>query len=305
MSNRVGQWTSGLFRTRKSTFGKIANLFGASEITNDFWDDLEVMLIQADLGVETTKKIIEELKDQSQQSGWTKREELITALRSILCKRLNEPKTIDLDTKGVSVILIVGVNGTGKTTSVAKLAKQFKDQGKKVVLAATDTFRAAGIEQLQKWGQQLDLRVIAGQPGGDPGAVTYDAIQSAISRKEDILLVDTAGRLHTRINLMEELKKVYRVAEKALPGSPHAVLLVMDATTGQNAFRQAQAFKEAVQVTGIILAKLDSSARGGMAFAIQEQLGLPIYYAGLGEGPDDLQPFDPKAFVNGILADLR
>jgi fused signal recognition particle receptor len=304
MSTRVGQWKSGLSRTRKSTFGKIANLLGASEITNDFWDDLEAMLIQGDLGIETTTKIIEELKDQSRQSGWTKREEIKTALRSVLRNRLNESKSINLNTNGLSVILIVGVNGTGKTTSVAKLAKHFKDQGKKVVLAATDTFRAAGIEQLQKWGQQLELRVIAGKPEGDPGAVTYDAIQSAISRKEDILLVDTAGRLHTRFNLMEELKKVHRVAGKTLPGSPHAVLLVMDATTGQNAFRQAQAFKEAVQVTGIILAKLDSSARGGMAFAIQEQLGLPIYYAGLGEGPNDLQPFDPQAFVNGILADL-
>lgn len=304
MSNRAGQWTSGLFRTRRLAFEKIANLFGVSEITNDFWDDLEAMLIEADLGIETTIQIIDELKEQTRQSGWTKREEIKTALRSVLRDRLNEPKTVELHKNGVTVILVVGVNGTGKTTSVAKLAKQFKDQGKKVVLAATDTFRAAGIEQLQKWGHQLDLRVIAGQPEGDPGAVTYDAIQSAISKKEDILLVDTAGRLHTRFNLMEELKKVYRVAGKALPGSPHAVLLVMDATTGQNAFRQAQAFKEAVQVTGIILAKLDSSARGGMAFAIQEQLGLPIYYAGLGEGPDDLQPFDPEAFINGILADL-
>jgi fused signal recognition particle receptor len=304
MNDRAGQWKSGLSRTRKSAFGKIANLLGISKITDELWSDLEALLIQADLGIVTTTKIIDELKEQTKQSGWTKSEEIKTALRSTLRKKLNDPITITLNQNGLSVILVVGVNGTGKTTSVAKLANQYKNKGMKVLLAATDTFRAAGIEQLQNWGQQLGIRVVAGQPEGDPGAVTYDAIQSAISRKEDILLVDTAGRLHTRFNLMEELKKVHRVAGKALPGAPHEVLLVMDATTGQNAFHQAQAFKDAVQVTGIILTKLDSSARGGMAFAIQEQLELPIYYAGLGEGIDDLELFDPEAFVNGILVDL-
>lgn len=304
MNSRANQWKSGLSRTRKSAFGKIANLLGISEITDELWHNLESLLIQADLGIETTAKIIDELQEEAQKSGWTKSEELKTALRSGLRKRLIDPRQITLNRNGVSVILVVGVNGTGKTTSVAKLAKQYKDKGMEVVLAATDTFRAAGIEQLQNWGGVLEIRVVAGQPEGDPGAVAYDAIQSAISRKEDILLVDTAGRLHTRFNLMEELKKIHRVVGKALPGAPHEVLLVMDATTGQNAFHQAQAFKDAVQVTGIILAKLDSSARGGMAFAIQEQLELPIYYAGLGEGVDDLRPFDPEAFVNGILADL-
>jgi fused signal recognition particle receptor len=304
MSGRASQWKSGLSRTRNSTFGKIANLLGINEITNEVWNTLEGLLIQADLGIETTTKIIDELKFQTQQSNRIKSEEIKTALRFELRKRLNDPKAIQLNRGGLTVILVVGVNGTGKTTSIAKLAKLYKDTGMKVALAATDTFRAAGIEQLQSWGRQLDIRVVAGQPNGDPGAVAYDAIQSAISRKEDILLVDTAGRLHTRFNLMEEMKKVHRVIGKALPGSPHEVLLVMDATTGQNAFRQAQAFKDAVHVTGIILAKLDSSAKGGMAFAIQEQLGLPIYYAGLGEGIDDLQPFDPEAFVNGILEDL-
>jgi fused signal recognition particle receptor len=197
--------------------------------------------------------------------------------------------------------LIVGVNGSGKTTSIAKLGKRFTKQGKKVILGAADTYRAAAVDQLQVWADRVNLPVIAGQPDGDPGAVAYDTVQAAIARQVDIALIDTAGRLHTRFNLMEELKKVHRVVGKALPGAPHAVWLVMDATTGQNALQQARAFKEAVKVNGIILAKLDSSARGGMAFAIQQELGLPILFAGLGEGPDDLQPFDPNLFVQGIL----
>jgi fused signal recognition particle receptor len=202
---------------------------------------------------------------------------------------------------GTNVILLVGVNGSGKTTSAAKLGYRYKQQGKKVLLAPAATFRAAADEQLQVWGELVGLPVVAGQPGGDPGAVTYDAIHSAVARGYDLLLVDTAGRLHTRYNLMEELKKVVRVAGKALPGAPHAVWLVMDATTGQNALQQARAFKEAVQVNGVILAKLDSSARGGMAFAIRRELGLPILFAGLGEKPEDLEPFDPEGFVEGIL----
>jgi fused signal recognition particle receptor len=197
--------------------------------------------------------------------------------------------------------LVVGVNGSGKTTSIAKLGKRFSDQGKRVILGAADTYRAAAVDQLQIWAERVNLPIIAGQPDGDPGAVAYDTVQASIARQIDIALIDTAGRLHTRFNLMEELRKVYRVVGKALPGAPHAVWLVMDATTGQNAMQQARAFKDAVNVTGIILAKLDSSARGGMAFAIQQELGLPILFAGLGEAPDDLQPFDPDLFIQGIL----
>jgi len=201
-----------------------------------------------------------------------------------------------------TVVLIVGVNGSGKTTTIAKLARRLQQEGKRVLLAAADTFRAAAIDQLKVWGQRLGVPVIAGQPGSDPGAVTYDAIQAARARGLDVVLVDTAGRLHTRYNLMEEIKKVRRVASKAQPGAPHHVWLVMDATTGQNALAQAKAFKDAVGVTGVILAKLDSSAKGGMAFAIQRELGLPILFVGLGEGPDDLAPFDPDAFVQGLMA---
>ena len=304
MNDRIEKWKSGLTRTRKTAFGRIANLLGASEINADIWENLEVMLIQADLGIETTAKIIEALKSQAQHEGWTKAEQLKSALRSELLQKVSEPEPLKINQSGPTVILIVGVNGSGKTTSVAKLAKRFKEDGRKVVMAAADTFRAAAIEQLQKWGERLEVRVVAGKSEGDPGAVTYDAIQSAVVREEDILLIDTAGRLHTRYNLMEELKKVHRVAGKAYSGAPHAVWLVMDATTGQNALQQASAFKEAVNVNGVILAKLDSSSRGGMAFAIQEGLDLPILYAGLGEGADDLQPFDPNAFVDGVLADF-
>jgi len=298
------KWREGLAKTSKRTFGQIANLLGTTEIADDIWDDLEAILIQSDLGMETVDVILDALEARVDSEGLTKAHELRAGLREELRKLLITPPPIELNGKP-SVILLVGVNGSGKTTSAAKLGARFRNEGKTVLLAAADTFRAAAIEQLQAWAQRLDLPIIAGQPNGDPGAVTYDAIQAAQSRNADLLLVDTAGRLHTRFNLMQELEKVYRVAGKALPGAPHAVWLVIDATNGQNALQQAKAFKEAVKVSGIILAKLDSSARGGMAFAIQRELGLPILFAGLGEKPDDLEPFDPDAFVDGILADFK
>ncbi len=302
MATIFDKWRQGLSRTSKTTFGRIATLFGATEITEETWDDLEALLIQADLGVDVSLAILDALREEVRRSGLTRMNELKEALRRELRARLDAPPPIDL-THRPSVVLLVGVNGSGKTTSAAKLAWRFQREGKQVMMAAADTFRAAAIEQLQTWGKRLNVPVIASQPGGDPGAVTYDAVQAAVARQVDVLLVDTAGRLHTRFNLMEELKKVRRVAGKALPGAPHAVWLVMDATTGQNALQQAKAFKEAVDVTGIILAKLDSSARGGMAFAIQSTLGIPILFAGLGEQPDDLEPFDPDAFVEGILSE--
>ncbi len=304
MSELIDRWRKGLSRTSKTTFGRIANLLGATEITSDTWDDLEALLIQADLGIETTEGVMADLRDEVHRSGLTKANELKDALRETLRARLEAPPHWEISSRP-SVILLVGVNGSGKTTSAAKLAYRLQREGKQPLLVAADTFRAAAIEQLQAWAKRVNVPVLAGQPGGDPGAVTYDAIQSAQARNLDIVLIDTAGRLHTRYNLMEELKKIHRVAGKALPGAPHAVWLVMDATTGQNALQQALAFSKAVQVTGIILAKLDSSARGGMAFAIQQQLGLPILFAGLGEEPDDLQPFDPDAFVEGILASFN
>jgi fused signal recognition particle receptor len=231
----------------------------------------------------------------------TRASDLYQALREELLQRLPQPPPLTFSTHP-AVILIVGVNGSGKTTTIAKLGWRFQQEGRRVLFGAADTFRAAAVDQLQVWGERLGIPVIAGAPNSDPGAVAYNAVQAGLARGVDVILIDTAGRLHTRYNLMEELKKVYRVTGKALPGAPHAVWLVMDATTGQNALSQARAFKEAVNVDGIILTKLDSSARGGMAFAIWDTLRLPILFAGLGEKMEDLQPFDPQAFVEGIFA---
>lgn len=304
MAKQKDRWQSGLEKTRKSTFGRLASLLGLSEIKGDAWDTLEEVLIQADIGAVVSMGIVSELKELSKSQGWTKMEELKSSLRQVLRARLTHPPALALNPEGPTVILVVGVNGAGKTTTIAKLGSLFSSQGRSVLFAAADTYRAAAVDQLQIWGERLGIRVIAGQPNGDPGAVAFDAIQSALSRKDDIVIIDTAGRLHTRYNLMEELKKIFRVVAKSLPGAPHEVWLVMDATTGQNGLHQAKAFKESVNVTGIILAKLDSSARGGIAFAIHQELGLPIVFAGLGEQPEHLSPFEPDRFIDSILSDF-
>jgi fused signal recognition particle receptor len=304
MGNIFNKWKEGLQKTSKATFGQIANLLGATEISDEIWDDLEALLIQADLGMETTDEVLDALEERVDREGLTRANELKTGLREELRKRLSSPPPIDFQ-HNPTVVLIVGVNGSGKTTSIAKLGKRFSSQGKRVLLGAADTYRAAAVDQLEIWAGRLNLPIISGQHGGDAGAVAYDTVRAGIARQSDIVLIDTAGRLHTRFNLMEELKKVHRVVSKAMPGAPHAVWLVMDATTGQNALQQARAFKQAVHVTGVILAKLDSSARGGMAFAIQRELDLPILFAGLGEKPEDLQPFDPDAFIEGVMGDFE
>ncbi len=301
MSALFNKWRESLEKTRKATFGRIITVFGGSEINQNTWDELEALLIQADIGVDTSQIIIERIIKAVRDQGLTKTPDFLLALEGILIDLLLPPVQLALDSHHPAVVTLVGVNGSGKTTTAAKLGYIYAKEGKKVLLAAADTFRAAAIDQLQVWADRLNLPVIAGQPESDPGAVAYDAVQSAVARDMDIVLIDTAGRLHTRYNLMEELKKVHRVLGKALPGSPHATLLVLDATTGQNALHQARAFQQAVDVNGVILSKLDSSARGGMAFAIQKELGLPIYYAGLGEKPEDLQPFDRNQFVKNIL----
>jgi fused signal recognition particle receptor len=302
MAEIFDKWKEGLQRTRKVTFGRIATLFGATEITDDTWEELEAILVQADIGVATSLAVIRTLKDNVRENGLTKTADLHAVLQNELFNRLDEPPVISLDNHKPIVILIIGVNGSGKTTTIAKLGRRFSLQGKSVLLGAADTFRAAAIDQLNVWGDRLGLSIVSGQPNADPGAVAYDTVLSGISRGTDIIIIDTAGRLHTRYNLMEELKKVHRVIGKALPGAPHETWLVLDATTGQNALIQARAFNEAVNITGIILAKLDSSSRGGMAFAIQSELGLPILFAGLGESPEDLHPFNRKHFVEGVLS---
>jgi len=301
MADILSRWRNGLTRTSKAAFGRLAGLLGATEITPETWDELEAVLLQADLGMETTLDVIQSLQRFVRQEGVLRAGDLRSALRAELRTRLDAPAPVTWNQQP-TVLLVVGVNGSGKTTTIAKLGQRLQKEGKTILFGAADTFRAAAVEQLQVWGTRLGVEVIAGAPDSDPGAVAYNAVQAGLARKVDLVIIDTAGRLHTRYNLMEELKKVHRVIGKAMNGAPHAVWLVLDATTGQNALQQARAFKDAVHVTGVILAKLDSSARGGMAFAIQRELGLPILFAGLGEKPEDLQPFDPDAFIDGILS---
>ncbi len=300
MAEFFSRWRDGLAKSSKGAFGRLAGILGATEIKPETWDALEALLIQADLGIDTATDVIMALKQTVNNRGLTRADELREALREELRARLIAPPPMQWTTKP-AVVLVVGVNGSGKTTTIGKLGYRFQREGLTVLFGAADTFRAAASDQLEAWGQRLKIEVVAGAPESDPGAVAYNAVQSGMAHKADVVLVDTAGRLHTRFNLMEELKKVQRVVGKAMPGAPQAVWLVLDATTGQNALQQARAFQEAVQVTGVILAKLDSSARGGMAFAIQRELKLPILFAGLGERPEDLQPFDRGAFVDGII----
>lgn len=305
MSDLFSKWREGLKRTRNRTFGQIASLVGATEINDSTWDSLEELFVLSDMGIETTEHILIDLKNKVKQEGIVKFSDLKPILMEILVNSLSTPVLPDFSMLKPTVIMLVGVNGSGKTTSAAKLAYRYKQAGKKVLLGAADTFRAAAIDQLQVWADRLDIPVISGQPNSDPGAIAYDAVNAAKNRNMDIVIIDTAGRLHTRYNLMEELKKVCRVIGKALEGAPHAIWLVLDATTGQNALHQAKAFTEAVNVTGIIFAKLDSSAHGGMAFSIEKELHLPVLFSGLGEKPEDLIPFDRELFVDGILSDFK
>jgi len=300
MNSIFNKWRESLTKTRDVAFGKVSTFFGATQINEDSWDELEALLIQADLGVDTTIALINNCQEQVDRQGLTKTEQLYSLLKSEMTALLDQPAEPEL-TYQPTVIMIAGVNGSGKTTTIAKLAARYKNMGKKVLLVAADTYRAAAVDQLEIWSDRIDVPIITAQPGSDPGAVTYDGVKSAISRGSDVALIDTAGRLHTRYNLMEEIKKVYRVAGKALPGAPHFSWIVLDTTTGQNALQQAAAFGKAVHLNGALLAKLDTSAKGGMAFAIKKQLGLPVLYAGLGERVEDLQPFNREAFVDGIL----
>ncbi len=291
-----------LARTRNSVFGRIVNILGAGEIDEETWEALEALLIQADVGVETTETIVERLQKRVAQDGIVKADRLGLVLKEELRKLLPDPPPMMVDEpRLLTLVLIVGSNGSGKTTSIGKLAKRYKDRGRQVLLSAGDTFRAAAIEQLQIWGERAGVPVIAGQPGGDPGAVLYNSIRAARARGADLIIADTAGRLHTKYNLMKELAKVHSVAEKNIHGAPHEVLLVLDAPTGQNALLQAKHFKEEVGATGVILTKLDGTAKGGMVFAIYQELGLPVRFVGVGEGIDDLAEFDADQFVNGLF----
>jgi len=293
-------WLSALSRTRQTAFARLATILGASEITDGYWEQLESAFLQADLGTGLTAEILSALREQTQREGLTHAAALAPLLRTQLLQRLPIQDAAPAG-QPPAVLILVGVNGSGKTTCAAKLAAYHQSQGKSVLLAAADTFRAAAVDQLGLWASRLGIEMIRGESGSDPAAVVYSAAAAALARRIDILVVDTSGRMHTRHNLMAELEKVCRVAGKVIPGAPHEVYLVLDATTGQNGVLQAQGFASAVRLTGVILAKLDTSTRGGVGLAVAHQMGLPISFVGLGEGSDDLVPFDPGAYVDGLL----
>jgi len=292
-----------LTKTRQGFFGRVGALFQANEITDETWDELEELLIQADLGINTAMGLVERLRGRVGRDHLKRVDDVKAALKDELVRLLDHAPFVNIsEPRMLTLVLIVGVNGSGKTTSIAKLARYYKARGKRVVLAAADTFRAAAIDQLKIWGERIGVDVIAQAPGADPGAVVFDAIRaSQETRSADLLVIDTAGRLHTKFNLMKELEKVRAVCARQVHDAPHETLLVLDATTGQNAISQAKHFKEAVQISGIILTKLDGTAKGGIVFAIQQELGVPVRFVGTGEKADDFAEFDPHAFVDGIL----
>ncbi len=276
-------------------------LLGRRAIDPELLDELEEILIMADMGVTTVQNIFEQLRSEVRRNELKDPAALRKRLKEHLLRRLDvQPPALNFQEKPF-VILVVGVNGVGKTTTIAKLAHNFKNQGKNVMLVAADTFRAAAIEQLSTWGQRIDVPVIKHKMNADPSAVAYDGMEAAVKRKMDVVIVDTAGRLHTKVNLMEELKKIRRVIGKKIPGAPHEVLLVLDATTGQNAISQAKLFNEAIQVTSIALTKLDGTAKGGIVISIASEMEIPIRYIGIGEGMEDLRPFDPGEFVEALF----
>lgn len=302
MFRRSRKIRDSLTKTRSSFFGQITGLLAGSDITDDTWEEVEALLVQADVGVSTTMTLVDKLRDQAARGKVRTAQGLQDLLREELLVLLGDPAPMVIDdSRLLTVVLIVGVNGSGKTTTIAKLAKYYQDRDRKVLLAAADTFRAAAVDQLKIWAERVGVPVIAHQPGADPGAVVYDAIRASQSRKVDLLIVDTAGRLHTKYNLMEELRKVRGVASMRVHQAPHETLLVLDATTGQNALSQARHFKNAVDVTGVIVAKLDGTAKGGIVFAVAQELGLPVRFIGTGETVDDLAVFDAEAFVDGLF----
>ncbi|HGF7264866.1 TPA: signal recognition particle-docking protein FtsY [Enterococcus faecium] len=304
------KYDKGLEKTRK-TFGERMNELFANfrTVDEDFFEELEETLIGADVGFETAIRITEALRQEVKLRNAKKSAEVQNAIIEKLvdlyeAEGINEVNELNIQEDGLTVILFVGVNGVGKTTSIGKLAHQFKNEGKKVLMAAADTFRAGAIDQLVVWGERAGVEVVRGNAGGDPAAVVFDALERAKTEQADVLLVDTAGRLQNKVNLMNELEKIKRVIQRELPEAPQETLLVLDATTGQNAMVQAKQFKETTDVTGLVLTKLDGTAKGGIVLAIRNELHLPVKLVGLGEGIDDLEPFDPNDFVVGLFKGL-
>ncbi|ASS93257.1 MULTISPECIES: signal recognition particle-docking protein FtsY [Peribacillus] len=303
------KFKQGLTKTRNSFTGRVNELVARyRKVDEDFFEELEEILIQADVGFDTVMELIDQLKMEVKLRNISDTREV----QSVISEKLveiyqgddEETSSLNIQEEGLTVILFVGVNGVGKTTTIGKLAHKFKTEGKSVVLAAGDTFRAGAIEQLEVWGERVGVSVIKQGEGSDPAAVMFDAIQAAKARKADILICDTAGRLQNKVNLMKELEKVKRVIEREVPGAPHEVLLALDATTGQNALIQAKTFKEATNVSGIVLTKLDGTAKGGIVLAIRNELAIPVKFVGLGEKMDDLQEFDAEKYVYGLFADI-
>ncbi len=303
MSNVFKLTEQGVKRSREGLFGKIAALFNRSNIEDSTWDELEELLILADVGMLTAEKLLDRVRKRVKDGKLEQGGQVRNALKEEMARLLDIPSKPAgaVPANGMKVILFVGVNGTGKTTSIAKLASEYKSNGKKVLLGAADTFRAAAIDQLKVWGSRVGVDVVAHQPGADPGAVVFDTLEAARSRGMDTVMIDTAGRLQTKHNLMDELKKIKKVAGKY--EAVQEVLLVIDATTGQNGLSQARSFAEATEVTGIVLSKLDGTAKGGIVLAICDELQIPIKYIGTGEKMDDIAPFDPKSFVDAIFGE--
>jgi len=301
------KFKEGLSKTRNSFTSKVNDLVARfREVDEEFFEELEELLLQADVGVETVMELIDQLRWEVQRKNIKNTEGIQSVISEKLVEIYKNGEELDTDLNmqdDLTVILMVGVNGVGKTTTIGKLAARFKEEGKTVMLAAGDTFRAGAIDQLVVWGERAGVEVIRQSEGSDPAAVMYDAVRAAKNRKVDVLICDTAGRLQNKVNLMNELEKVHRVIGKEIEGAPHEVLLALDATTGQNALIQAQTFKEATNVTGIVLTKLDGTAKGGIVLAIRNKLNIPVKFVGLGEGIDDLQPFDPEKYVYGLFAE--
>lgn len=290
----------GLEKTRTGFWGNILNTLTGSKIDDDLYDELEEQLILADVGGEVAIKLVDKLRDRVKEKGLKTGEEAADQLRELIADEMRPEAEMELDGHP-AVILVIGVNGVGKTTSIGKLAAMYKNEGKKVILAAADTFRAAAIEQLEEWADRAGVEIVKHREGADPAAVIYDTIQAGKARNADIIICDTAGRLHNKKNLMEELAKIYRVIDRELPYSDRESLLVLDATTGQNAVNQAKEFKNVAEITGIILTKLDGTAKGGVVLNIKNELGVPVKFIGVGEKVDDLRPFNARAFAEGLF----
>jgi fused signal recognition particle receptor len=296
------QLKAGLSKTRQNLVERVEELLtGRRKIDEELYEQLEEVLIGADVGFNTSMELVEQLRQEVKARKISEADQLTGILMEKIVCLLGEEKPLSFAAAGPSVFLVVGVNGVGKTTTIGKLAGRLKQEGKRVILAAADTFRAAAIDQLEIWGQRAGAEVIKQREGADPAAVAYDAVNAARSRGIDVVLIDTAGRLHNKVNLMEELRKVRRVLEKEIPGAPHEVLLVLDATTGQNALQQAKTFKEVADVTGIVLTKLDGTAKGGVVLGIQGETKIPVKWIGIGEGMDDLRPFVPRDFAAALF----